>query len=210
MLSPLTKFIALRLSDDLVVDERKMALRPLIDYMQQQLDSQLPIRLNFICTHNSRRSHLAQVWAQVAAAYYAIPAVYSYSGGTEATALFPKVAETLAKQGLSLFRLSDGENPIYAFKYAENAVPIMGFSKRYDHPFNPASDFAAIMMCTQADEGCPFIAGASKRISLPYDDPKSADGSSLQDDVYLQRSEEIAAAFFYAFSQLKNNVCNRA
>jgi len=131
MLSPLTKFIALRLSDDLVVDERKMALRPLIDYMQQQLDSQLPIRLNFICTHNSRRSHLAQVWAQVAAAYYAIPAVYSYSGGTEATALFPKVAETLAKQGLSLFRLSDGENPIYAFKYAENAAPIMGFSKRY-------------------------------------------------------------------------------
>jgi len=83
MLSPLTKFIALRLSDDLVVDERKMALRPLIDYMQQQLDSQLPIQLNFICTHNSRRSHLAQVWAQVAAAYYTIPAVYSYSGGTE-------------------------------------------------------------------------------------------------------------------------------
>ena len=147
-----------------ISEERKNILRPLIDFVQQKVNNSQEISINFICTHNSRRSHLSQVWAQVAAAYYTIPNVHCYSGGTEETALFPKVAETLTHQGLSIFKIADTDNPVYAIKYSDNSLPIVGFSKKYDSPFNPVSAFVAIMTCSQADGGCPFIAGAEKSI----------------------------------------------
>lgn len=185
-----------------VNEERKSILQPLIDFVQQKAHNGQEINLNFICTHNSRRSHLAQVWAQVASAYYHIPNVYCYSGGTEETALFPKVAETLSKQGFSVFKIAETDNPVYAIKYSENALPIIGFSKKYDSPFNPVSGFAAIMTCSQADGGCPFIAGAEKRIPITFEDPKISDGTPEQTKVYAERSLQIATEMFYVFSMI--------
>src|SRR5690606_24324192 len=147
--------------------------------------------LNCLCTHNSRRRHLSQVWAQVAASFDHIEHVFCYSGGAEETALFPEVAETLANQGLDIFKIADNNNPVYAIEYSENTVPIIGFSKKYDSPFNPESAFAAIMTCSQADGGCPFIAGAEKRIPITFEDPEIADGTAQQNKVYEQRSIEI-------------------
>lgn len=183
--------------------ERAQILRPLVDYIQSKVQTQEDVNLNFICTHNSRRSHLCQVWAQIAAAYYQIPKVYCYSGGTEETALFPKVAETLLAAGIAVHTISDGKNPIYVLKYADNATPIIGFSKKYDAAFNPQSDFAAIMTCSQADQGCPFIPGATTRIPITYEDPKISDGTIMQDNVYQERSLQIASEMFYVFSQIK-------
>ncbi len=185
-------------------EERKTILQPLIDSVQQKAIRGEDINLNFICTHNSRRSHLAQVWAQVASAYFNIPNVHCYSGGTEETALFPKVAETLAKQGFSIFKISETDNPVYAIKYSENVLPIIGFSKKYDSPFNPVSAFTAIMTCSQADGGCPFIAGAEKRIPITFEDPKISDGSPEQGQVYAERSLQIAREMFYVFSMIKS------
>ena len=113
-----------------VNEERKSILQPLIDFVQQKADSGADININFICTHNSRRSHLAQVWAQAASAYFTIPNVHCYSGGTEETALFPKVAETLTDQGFSIFRIAETDNPVYAIKYSDDTLPIIGFSKK--------------------------------------------------------------------------------
>src|SRR5690606_22916459 len=96
--------------------ERKSVLQPLIAVMQQKVDLGQDITLHFICTHNSRRSHFAQAWAQVAGAYFNIPKVRCYSGGTEQTALFPAVAETLASQGFHVFKIAETDNPIYAIK----------------------------------------------------------------------------------------------
>lgn len=183
--------------------ERKVKLKPLVDYVQQKASTQQEINLNFICTHNSRRSHLAQVWAQVAATYFHIPDVYCYSGGMEETALFPKVAETLSKQGFSIIKIAEGTNPVYAVKYCDNASPIICFSKKYDSPFNPSSSFAAIMTCSQADGECPFIAGAEKRIPITFEDPKVSDGSPQQAQVYTERSLEIAAEMFHVFSMIR-------
>ncbi len=183
--------------------ERKAVLQPLIAFVLQKVKDKQPISLNFICTHNSRRSHLSQVWAQVAAAYYAIPQVYCYSGGTEETALFPKVAETLMHQGFAVFKIVDVANAVYAMKYSDNAPPIIAFSKKYDHAFNPVSAFAAIMTCSQADEGCPFIAGAEQRIQVMFEDPKLSDNSPEQAQVYAERSLQIAAEMFYVFSMIK-------
>ena len=185
-------------------EERKTILQPLIGFVQQKASSGTDINLNFICTHNSRRSHLAQVWAQVASAYFNIPNVYCYSGGTEETALFPKVAETLVNQGFAVFKIAETDHPIYAIKYNDDALPIIGFSKKYDSPFNPASAFAAIMTCSQADDGCPFIAGAEKRIPITFEDPKISDGTPEQAQVYAGRSLQIAQEMFYVFSMIKS------
>lgn len=186
-----------------ISEERKDVLQPLIDFIQQKVQARKPVNLNFICTHNSRRSHLSQVWAQTASAYYKIPDVQCYSGGTEVTALFPKVAETLEAQGFLVLKISDTDNPVYAIRYNEDSFPIIGFSKKYDHPFNPETGFAAIMTCSQADDGCPFIAGAEKRIPVTFEDPKVSDNTPQQTQVYKERSLQIATEMFYVFSQIK-------
>ncbi len=178
-------------------------LKPLILAIQEKVDQSEAVNLNFICTHNSRRSHLSQVWAQVASAYFNIPKVYCYSGGTEETALFPKVAETLAGQGFHIFTVSDTHNPVYAIKYDDNALPVIGFSKKYDSPFNPVSKFIAIMTCSQADGGCPFIAGADRRFPVTFEDPKIGDDTPDQTRIYAERSLEIARSMFYVFSKIK-------
>ena len=185
-----------------ISEERKTVLQPLIDFVQQKVNDKQEININFICTHNSRRSHLSQVWAQVASAHFNIPNVHCYSGGTEETALFPKVAETLTNQGFSIFKIADSNNPVYAIKYNDNALPVIGFSKKYDSPFNPISSFVAIMTCSQADGGCPFIAGAEKRIPITFEDPKISDNIPEQSQVYAERSLQIATEMFYVFSKI--------
>ena len=186
-----------------VSKERRQVLQSLIDYIQSKVNSQREIQLNFICTHNSRRSHLTQIWAQVLASYYRVNGLYCYSGGTEATALFPEVAQTLEKQGFQIEKISDEKNPVYSIKYAENSHPVIGFSKVFDHSFNPKSQFAAIMTCSQADEGCPFISGTEKRIPITYEDPKAFDNTPLQSDKYLERSIQIATEMKFVFSSIK-------
>lgn len=186
-----------------ISDERKAVLKPLIDFIQGKVLANKTINLNFICTHNSRRSHLSQVWAQVAAHYFNVKNVYCYSGGTEATAMFPMAAKALELAGLKINNLSKGDNPVYSIKYAENEHPIIAFSKTYDSEFNPKSEFAAIMTCNNADVGCPFIPGAEKRIPVKYDDPKAFDNTSQQAEKYTERSNQIASEMLYVFSQIK-------
>lgn len=187
-----------------ISEERKEVLKPLMDYIQSKVASCESIRLNFICTHNSRRSHLSQIWAQTMAYHFGVKNVFCYSGGTEATAMFLKVGETLSHQGFEIQKLSETENPVYAVKYAVNEHPIICFSKTFDDSFNPNSQFAAIMTCSSADEGCPFIAGAEKRLPIRYEDPKAFDGTDLMDAKYAERSLEIASEMYFVFSKIKN------
>ena len=186
-----------------VPNERKAVLQPLVDYVQNKVNHNDEIRLNFICTHNSRRSHLSQIWAQTMAFHFGINNVFCYSGGTEATAMFPKVAETLVHQGFDIQKLSETENPVYAVKFDDNQHPIICFSKAYFDDFNPKSGFGAIMTCNNADEGCPMVLGAEARFPIKYDDPKAFDGTELMNEKYTERSLQIASEFFYVFSQLK-------
>jgi len=183
--------------------ERKAILQPLVAFLQKSTATKESIRLNFICTHNSRRSHLSQIWAQTMAHYFGIDKVSCYSSGTEATAVYPKIIETLQAVGFEISAIQAATNSVYAIKFDANEAPIIGFSKTIDAPFNPQSEFAAIMTCTQADLGCPFVAGASVRISLPFEDPKAFDNSPDVLVHYEARSRQIATELFYVFSQLK-------
>jgi len=186
-----------------ITEDRKSTLQPLIDFIQEKTNQQKEIPLNFICTHNSRRSHLSQVWAQAIATYYSIDRVTCYSGGTEATAMFPMAAKTLEKSGFKLMQLSQESNPVYSLKYSQNLHPVICFSKTYDDAFNPESAFAAILTCSSADAGCPFIAGAEKRIPITFEDPKAFDNTPQQEEKYMERSLQIASELKYVFSQIK-------
>jgi len=203
MLENLSKTIAI-ISKISIPNERKEILQPLIEYLQNKVNSNEEIRLNFICTHNSRRSHLSQIWAQTMAFHFGIQKVFCYSGGTEATAMFPKVGETLVNQGFEIQKLSEAQNPVYAVKFDENQHPIICFSKTYFDDFNPKSEFGAIMTCNNADEGCPMVFGAEARFPIKYDDPKAFDGTELMNQKYSERSLQIASEMYYVFSQIKN------
>ena len=192
------------LKPETISDERKALLRPLIAFIQEKVSNKQEIRINFICTHNSRRSHLSQVWAQALAYHFNIKNVNCYSGGTESTALFPLAAETLGNSGFKIKTLSKGDNPIYSIKYADNEHPVLGFSKKLDDDFNPKSQFAAIMTCDSANEACPFVPGAEKRIPLTFEDPKVFDNTPQQADKYNERSLQIATELFYVFSQINS------
>ena len=191
------------ISEISVSEERKEVLQTLVNFIQDKVNNNEEIRLNFICTHNSRRSHLSQIWAQTMAFQFGINNVFCYSGGTEATAMFPKVGEILVNQGFKMLQLSENENPVYAIKFSENEQPIIGFSKTYFDAFNPKTNFGAIMTCNNADEGCPMVFGAEARFPIKYDDPKAFDGTEVMNEKYTERSLEIASEMYFVFSQIK-------
>ncbi len=202
MLENISKTIEI-ISKISVSNERKVVLQSLIDYIQNKVINQEDIRLNFICTHNSRRSHLSQIWAQTMAFQFDIKNVSCYSGGTEATSMFPKVAETLMNQGFQIQKLSEIENPVYSVKFDVNQHPIICFSKTYYDDFNPKTNFGAIMTCNNADKGCPMVFGAEERFPIKYDDPKAFDGTDLMNEKYAERSLQIASEMYFVFSQIK-------
>ena len=192
-------FIKLALKQN-IPSTRKVLLTQIIDYIKSKIDNNQEINLNFICTHNSRRSQLSQVWAKVASVYYGIE-INSYSGGVEVTAFNERAIDSLVRSGFSVL-FENSTNPKYEISYAENENPIIAFSKLFDDDFNKADYFVAIMTCSDADENCPLIPKAEKRIPLRYDDPKSHDDTSIESEKYDERSLQIASEMFYIFSQI--------
>lgn len=201
-INPNIEAVIASLNIDSVSEERKTVLDPLTAFIQKKVDAKQPVYINMICTHNSRRSHLSQVWAQTISRYLGVDNVFCYSGGTEATAMAPRVGKTLEAQGFEINTLSEGKNPVYAVKYDSNSMPIICFSKRYDDDFNAKSDFAAIMTCSQADGGCPFVVGCEERLAITFEDPKAFDGTDLEIEKYKERSIQIATEMLYVFKNV--------
>jgi arsenate reductase (thioredoxin) len=183
--------------------ERKILLMELTRFIQQSPAGQ-PVYLNFICTHNSRRSHIAQLWSQAAALYFGVQDIICLSGGTEATAFNPRAVKAMQEAGFEITIEKPGDNPLYKVSYSPNASSVTVFSKKYDDPFNNNPGFAAIMTCSHADENCPLVLGAKTRIAITYDDPKEFDGTPLESAKYAERVQQIGREVLYAFSQLKN------
>lgn len=184
-----------------IPDDRKTMLLALREFIKIKKYNNRPIILNFICTHNSRRSHLAQIWANTMAEYFGIK-IHSYSGGTEATEVYPQIFVTLVEHGFHPVQFSNEKNPVIGLKSGPSALPLISFSKRFDHPINPENSFAAIMVCDQAEANCPFVPGAEKRISITYQDPKAYDNSAEKEEKYLESSLQIATEMKYVFSEI--------
>lgn len=183
-----------------IPESRKNELQKLAAYIQKKQDSNLVAQLTFICTHNSRRSHLSQIWAQAAAIYHGFAeSVACYSGGIEVTAFNPRAVAAIKRAGVKVNN-PGGENPRYEVFFSEEAKPLICFSKRYDDTFNPQSEFAAIMTCDDADANCPVVLGAEARFSVKYVDPKVSDGTNEETQTYDERCLQIASEMFYVFS----------
>ena len=181
----------------LIPEERRDLLSRLADYIARKKGEGLPVALNFICTHNSRRSHIGQLWAAAAAFYFGLDDVTAFSGGTEATAFHPRAVAAMERAG---FRVESpgGINPHYLVSFAQNGPPVECFSKTYDDPVNPRTGFGAIMTCAQAEENCPYLPGAEFRLSLTYEDPREADDRPREAETYDDRVRQIGRELFHA------------
>jgi arsenate reductase len=186
---------------DSIPEKRKEILEKITAYIQQRKDSNKPISLVYICTHNARRSFFGQIWAQTAASFYGIDNCTTYSGGMEVTRCHPNAINALQNQGFETHSNSDSTNPLYEINYGGNDN-MLCFSKLFNDSTNPAQDFAAIMVCSDAETNCPFIPEAALRISTTYDDPKEFDGTPLEEEKYLERANQIALECLYIFSNV--------
>ncbi|MBL7965187.1 MAG: protein-tyrosine-phosphatase [Flavobacteriales bacterium] len=181
--------------------ERKESLNLIAAFVKERKAESKTADLTFICTHNSRRSHLSQVWAATAAWRFGLDHVRTYSGGTEATAFNPRAVAAIERAGFKVMK-PEGKNPVYEVSFTEHHVAERCWSKKYDDPANPSKVFSAVMTCSEADKDCPIVFGALDRISLPYNDPKEADGTPEETARYDERCLQIAAEMFYVMQQV--------
>ncbi|MEN0021203.1 MAG: protein-tyrosine-phosphatase [Planctomycetota bacterium] len=196
----LTEFLkASRIDSSKLAIKRLFILTELASAIQVAIERGQTPDLVFICTHNSRRSHIAHLCAEAAARLYAVD-VRGYSGGTEATAFNPRAVAALERAGFDI-KSGDGENPRCAGTMSSDTAPIDCFSKHYADPPNPTADFMAVMVCDSADEACPHVAGAASRFALPYVDPKHADDTAEESAAYDAAVRQIAGEMLFVMGE---------
>ncbi|MFM6984933.1 MAG: hypothetical protein ACKOXF_12420 [Chitinophagaceae bacterium] len=186
-----------------ILPERKKELDEIAEWIHDQLKQNKKLDCIVICTHNSRRSHLGQLMLALASEYYGIEGISAYSGGTEATAFNIRMVDALKDVGFEIQSTKTGENPFYNIKWGDNSTQELKgvFSKNYAHEVNPQSNFMAILVCDSADRNCPVVLGASKRISLPYKDPKEFDNTKAESEAYKEKIFEMGREFFYLINR---------
>ncbi len=195
---------ALEAGFDAIPADRKEMLERIATFVRSRRSAGGTARLLFVCTHNSRRSQMGQLWAAAAAAYYGIDRLETFSGGLEITAFNPRAIAAVERVG---FQVSSprGDNPHVLVTYASDRPPLEMFSKKYGDPPNPKEDFAAVMTCSHADEACPLVLGASTRIPVHYEDPKASDGTPEETATYDARSKQVATELLFAFSRVTSD-----
>ena len=186
---------------DQIPADRKLLLDKLTSYIQGNQNIDKESFLMFICTHNSRRSHFGQILCALAADFYQVPGIQTFSAGTEVTAFHPNAIKALRSIGMEIQITDKSSNPHYFVSW-NPTHSLDAYSKLIEDEGNPKEHFAAIMTCTHAEQNCPFVVGADFRIGLPYDDPKAFDGTAQESEMYLARVHQIARELFYVFSRL--------
>ncbi len=190
----------------MISEERKKSLIDLGDYILEDLNNTNKVVLKFICTSNSRRSHLAQVWMQTASMYYGIDSLLTFSGGTEATEVNKRAVDALKRAGFNISRGSNNFNSPYTVTAGNGISSWILYSKKHDDLQNPNTGFIAVMVCSEADKSCPVVSGANGRIGLPYDDPKYYDNTPSESIKYDETSGLIAREMFYVADYVKNKL----
>lgn len=184
---------------DHITEQRKTELHTLGDMINALIKDHGMAKATFVCTHNSRRSQLSEIWLRIASAYYGKSNIESYSGGTESTAFNHRMVAAVKDAGIALTIVTaDDVNPTYKLS-SDTSTDQKGlmFSKKYDHDYNPSEHFIAVMVCDHADENCPLVPGASHRMPLTYLDPKAADDTPQESQAYGDKVREIGREILY-------------
>jgi hypothetical protein len=198
LFAPIADFLDRPIPD--ITPQRRDRLSQIVGYLRRDRP-----RLVFICTHNSRRSHMAQLWAAAAAEHFGIGGVETFSGGTEVTAFHPNAVQAMRACGFEIQAEGDGDNPVYLVSWSDSMEPVRVWSKHFTDDPNPKSGFCAVMTCTEADAGCPVVPGADTRIATPYLDPKESDGSGVEAILYGERAREIGMEMAWVFARARKS-----
>lgn len=181
-------------SKDLISSERRRHLEGLADLINSQKSER--VVLNFICTHNSRRSQMSQAWAIVSTVWFGLKNIHCVSGGTEVTSFNRRAVRALSEQGLDLRLKVNTSNPGYEL-FFDGLKPVEMYSKTYQQA--TLDPFIAVITCNHADANCPLVVGASARYSLPFIDPGHSDGKPEEAEVYLETANIIGRELLYLF-----------
>lgn len=200
---------------DMLDETQDAAGRKLVDWIVENYQPGQPLAITCVCTGNSRRSILAATMARVSAAYYGLPEIRGYSGGTKPSAFNERTVTTLREIGIEITKLDEeaarGDaataNPKHRIRWGsgpdDSSMRMVEFSKKYDDAANPSSGFAALIVCGDAEEDCPLIKGASTRIAMPYLDPKAYDGSAIEARKYAERRDDIGRLMLSVMMQAR-------
>lgn len=188
------------LSLDSLTGERIVLLDALVNAIDLSLDEYGAAHIIFICTHNSRRSVYAECLAYMNAHNYHREGIYTYSAGTEQTQVYPSVIKSLKEIGFKVIWSDDTGPTIISLD--EGSEPKSLFSKTLKSRTLPKKNFIAVMTCDHADQNCPFVPGAWKRIALPYIDPKRSDGTESESRIYNETRDLIAREMKYVFQEI--------
>lgn len=185
----------------LIEPERREALLQLVAHINTIQATGKPVRLTFICTANSRRSQLAEIWAATAAAHYDVPHIETYSGGTGVSAFNKRISRTLTGAGFEVI-MRPGFNSQVQVRYSDREPPIFCYSKVHNDPVNPREDYIAVVLCDDAEVACPVMPGATYRVFIPYVDPRLSDHSDDEREAYHERNAQIAREMLFVMSRV--------
>jgi arsenate reductase (thioredoxin) len=205
MSTTINEYLAeVKIAAENIPQHRQVILKDLINYVVKK---KAKCGLMYVCTHNSRRSQLAQSWSFIISRNFGFHDVRSFSAGTEVTAFNERALEALSRAGVLLEQVTDDEeNPQYRIHSSDDARTLLTYSKLIEDSINPVNNFATIMTCSTADDSCPIIEEADERIPLRFADPKAADGTPEEEKTYDERCFQIATELMYAFNEVKKQL----
>jgi arsenate reductase (thioredoxin) len=182
-------------------------------WIVKHYDPERPLGIIIICTGNTRRSMLGAAMGNLAASYQGLANIRFGSGGTDPVAFNPRTIASLKAIGFAIDDLQkeaprgskNEPNPQYRVQWGDG-LHTTEYSKKYTDSINPKSDFAAILVCSEADASCPKVNGASLRLPVPYIDPKAFDGAPFEAAKYAERRDDMGRFMLNATLQARRQL----
>ncbi len=143
-----------------------------------------PIRVLFVCTHNSARSQLAEALLR----RYGGADFEVHSAGTEATRVNPYAVRVLGEMGID-------------WSGARSKVINEFLDQRFDY---------VITVCDRARETCPVFPGSTNTLHWGLDDPSNVEGSDEERLVAFRRTEVDISARLRPFIEVALRAAGRA
>jgi arsenate reductase (thioredoxin) len=197
---------------DLIEEAHREGSHKLVDWLVKNYTPGKPLGVIVVCTGNTRRSMFGAAMGNLAASYHGLEVRFS-SGGTAPDAFNPRTITALREIGVTIDpigreapRGSAGrENPIYIVRWGQG-LEAQEFSKHYTDAGNPQDQYAAIVVCSEADASCPTVQGAAIRIPVKYLDPKLYDGAPFEAAKYAERRDDIGRFMLSTLMQARRQL----